>query len=115
MDKREKITVSLIKADVGGFPGHLTVRPELKEKARERIEERKKEKSLVDYHVLDSCDDLQLVTSRRKGVDTEEIHGLAWETFKEAMEVAKELKLHGTGQDLLADTFRENIRGICLG
>ena len=115
MDKREKMTVGLIKADVGGFPGDSTVRPELKEKAREQIEEVKKEKSLVDYHVLDSCDDLELVMSRRKGGDSEEIHGLAWETFEEATEVAKELKLHGAGQDLIADAFRENIRGMGPG
>jgi fructose 1,6-bisphosphate aldolase/phosphatase len=31
----EKVTISLIKADVGGFPGHSTVRPELKAKATE--------------------------------------------------------------------------------
>jgi hypothetical protein len=31
----EKITISLIKADVGGFPGHSAVRPELKKKAQE--------------------------------------------------------------------------------
>jgi fructose 1,6-bisphosphate aldolase/phosphatase len=28
-----RVTVSLIKADVGGFPGHASVHPDLKEKS----------------------------------------------------------------------------------
>jgi fructose 1,6-bisphosphate aldolase/phosphatase len=81
-EKMEKITISLIKADVGGFPGHSTVRPESKEKAREQMEKAKKEGLLVDYHVLNAGDDLQLLMSHRKGVDSEEIHGLAWKRLK---------------------------------
>ena len=111
----EKITVSLIKADVGGFPGHSTVRPELKAKATEWMEKAKKEGLLVSYHVLNAGDDLELVMSHRKGVDAEEIHALAWETFEAATEVAKELKLHGAGQDLLVDAFSGNIRGMGPG
>ena len=44
----EKITISLIKADVGGFPGHSTVRPELKEKAKEPMEKAKKEGLIIE-------------------------------------------------------------------
>jgi fructose 1,6-bisphosphatase len=107
----EKITVSLIKADVGGFLGHPTVHPELKAKVTEQMEKAKKEGLLVDYHVLNAGDDLQLIMSHRNSVNAEETHGLAWETFEEATEVAKELKLHGAGQDLLADAFSGDIFG----
>lgn len=31
MKYMKKVTVSLIKADVGGFPGHVSVHPDLKE------------------------------------------------------------------------------------
>ncbi|MCK4732243.1 MAG: fructose 1,6-bisphosphatase [Methanophagales archaeon] len=89
-----KVTISLIKADVGGFPGHSTVHPELKARAKVEMEKAKKEGMLVDYHILHAGDDLQLLMSHQKGVDSEEIHGLAWETFEKATEVAKELKLH---------------------
>ena len=34
-----KVTISLIKADVGGFPGHATVHPQLCEKAEEMLSE----------------------------------------------------------------------------
>ena len=111
----EKITVSLIKADVGGFPGHSAVHPELKEKARTQLAKAKKDGLLVDFHVLAAGDDLQLLMSHRKGVDSEAIHGLAWHAFEEATKVAKELKLHGAGQDLLVDAFSGNIRGMGPG
>jgi fructose 1,6-bisphosphate aldolase/phosphatase len=115
MEKMEKITVSLIKADVGGFPGHSTVHPDLMERAKKEMKRAKKDGLLVDYHVLNAGDDLQLLMSHRKGVDSEEIHGLAWRTFEAATEVAKELKLHGAGQDLLVDAFSGNIRGMGPG
>jgi fructose 1,6-bisphosphate aldolase/phosphatase len=111
----EKITVSLIKADVGGFPGHSSVHPDLMERAKKEMKQAKKDGLLVDYHVLNAGDDLQLLMSHRKGVDSEEIHGLAWRTFEAATEVAKELKLHGAGQDLLVDAFSGNIRGMGPG
>jgi fructose 1,6-bisphosphate aldolase/phosphatase len=115
VEKMEKITVSLIKADVGGFPGHSSVHPDLMEQAKKQMKQAKKDGLLVDYHVLNAGDDLQLLMSHRKGVDSEEIHGLAWRTFEAATEVAKELKLHGAGQDLLVDAFSGNIRGMGPG
>jgi fructose 1,6-bisphosphate aldolase/phosphatase len=115
VEKMEKITVSLIKADVGGFPGHSSVHPDLMERAKKAMKQAKKDGLLVDYHVLNAGDDLQLLMSHRKGVDSEEIHGLAWRTFEAATEVAKELKLHGAGQDLLVDAFSGNIRGMGPG
>ena len=111
----EKVTVSLIKADVGGFPGHSTVREELKEEAEKRLREARDAGLLIDYCVMNAGDDLQLLMSHRKGVDAEEIHKLAWDTFEAATKIAKELKLHGAGQDLLKDAFSGNIRGMGPG
>ena len=110
-----KITVSLIKADVGGWPGHSRVHPKLIEKAKECLEEAKKNGIIIDYYVFNAGDDLQLLMTHTKGVDNPEIHELAWETFKKATEVAKELKLYGAGQDLLAEAFSGNIRGMGPG
>ncbi len=110
-----KITVSLIKADVGGLPGHVTVADELIEKAEENLQQAKNSGLLIDYRVFRAGDDLELVMTHRKGVDNEEIHRLAWETFERATEVAKELKLYGAGQDLLSDAFSGNVRGMGPG
>ena len=106
------ITVSVIKADVGGVPGHSRVHPELKEIARNNL---KKEKDLIDFHVTHCGDDLELIMTHKEGVDSEKIHGIAWDTFEKATKRAKELKLYGAGQDLLSDAFSGNIRGLGPG
>lgn len=110
-----KVTVSLIKADVGGFPGHASVHPDLKEVAIRELEKAKKEELIMDYRVLAAGDDLQLLTTHTKGCDNSEIHELAWNTFVAATEVAKRLKLYAAGQDLLSDAFSGNIRGMGPG
>ncbi|MGA9097343.1 MAG: fructose-1,6-bisphosphate aldolase/phosphatase [Methanotrichaceae archaeon] len=110
-----KITVSLIKADVGGYPGHSSVHPALIEAADKHLELAKKSGALIDFRVLSCGDDLELLMSHKNGCDNGEIHGLAWETFEEATEVAKKLKLYGAGQDLLSDAFSGNIRGMGPG
>jgi len=106
------VTVSVIKADVGGVPGHSRVHPELEEIARTNL---KKEKDLIDFHVTHCGDDLELIMSHNKGVDSEKIHAIAWDTFEKATKRAKELKLYGAGQDLLSDAFSGNIRGLGPG
>lgn len=111
----EKITVSVIKADVGSVAGHTIVPDEIKRVAEEMLEKRKKDGTIIDYKVFNAGDDLELVMTHRKGVDNEEIHGLAWETFEKCAEKAKELKLYAAGQDLLADAFSGNIRGLGPG
>ncbi|MDD1722057.1 MAG: fructose-1,6-bisphosphatase, partial [Methanothrix sp.] len=110
-----EITISLIKADVGGFPGHSAVHPALIETAEKKLEEAKKSGALIDFRVLSCGDDLELLMSHNKGCDSGEVHALAWETFEEATEVAKKLRLYGAGQDLLADAFCGNIRGMGPG
>ena len=111
-----KITVSLIKADVGGFPGHSSVHPKLIEEAEKFLKENGLDTGLlIDFKVLGVGDDLQLLMTHRKGVDNPEIHELAWKTFKHVSNVAKSMKLYGAGQDLLSDAFSGNIRGMGPG
>lgn len=110
-----KTTISLIKADVGGFPGHASVHPDLRKVAEQELEKAKKKDLIIDYRVLAVGDDLQLLMSHIRGCDNSEVHELAWNTFKAATEMAKHLKLYGAGQDLLSDAFSGNIRGLGPG
>ena len=110
-----KTTFSIIKADVGGWPGHALVHPELEDIAKRRLIEAKRDKLILDFHVTHCGDDLELIMSHRKGADAKEIHSLAWETFCEATEKARELGLYGAGQDLLSDAFSGNVRGMGPG
>ncbi|MBI4361981.1 MAG: fructose 1,6-bisphosphatase [Euryarchaeota archaeon] len=110
-----KITVSLIKADVGSYPGHTVVHPDLLETAKREMAKAKQQKTLLDACVLNCGDDLELIMTHRKGTDNRTIHQLAWNTFETCTEVAKKLKLYGAGQDLLVDAFSGNIRGMGPG
>ena len=109
------ITLSVIKADIGGYVGHSSSHPLVIEKGHECIEKSKRDKLLVDFHVTRCGDDLQLIMTHERGEEDEAIHKLAWDTFLECTKVAKELKLHGAGQDLLADAFSGNVKGMGSG
>ncbi|RLF36425.1 MAG: fructose 1,6-bisphosphatase [Thermoplasmata archaeon] len=110
-----KTTFSVIKADVGGWPGHAAVHPSLKEIADKKLGEAEENGLLKDFYVASCGDDLELIMTHDRGVDSTEIHSLAWDTFCEATEKAKELGLYGAGQDLLSDAFSGNIRGMGPG
>jgi len=73
------ITLSCIKADVGGYVGHGEVHPELLARARELMAA---SDLLIDAHVTRVGDDINLIMTHREGVDSPRIHGLAWDTFK---------------------------------
>lgn len=109
-----KITLTVIKADIGGYVGHSGVHPELLEEAN-RVMEEKGKGLLEDYVVTHVGDDINLIMTHRKGVDNPEVHKLAWETFLSCTQIAKKLKLYGAGQDLLSDSFSGNIKGMGPG
>ena len=109
------ITLSVIKADVGGYVGHSESHPDVLAKAGECLARAKKDGLLVDYHVTKCGDDLQLIMTHQQGEDNEKIHKLAWDTFVDCTQVAKKLKLHGAGQDLLSNAFSGNVRGMGPG
>lgn len=110
-----KITLSVIKADVGGYVGHSESHPAVLAKAEECLAKVKQSGLLIDYHVTKCGDDLNLIMTHQQGVESEKIHRLAWDTFVAGTEVAKSLKLYGAGQDLLSDAFSGNIKGMGPG
>lgn len=109
------ITLSAIKADIGGYVGHSSMHPELIAHAQGRLETAKSEGLLIDFHVTRCGDDLQLIMTHEQGEGNERIHRLAWDTFLGCTDCAKKLKLHGAGQDILAEAFSGNIKGLGPG
>lgn len=109
------VTLSIIKADIGGLVGHSAIHPALEEVACESLEQAKQRGLLIDYHVTHCGDDLQLIMTHERGEDDPTIHQLAWETFTTGTKVAQGLKLYGAGQDLLTDAFSGNVRGMGPG
>jgi fructose 1,6-bisphosphate aldolase/phosphatase len=110
-----RITLSVIKADIGGYVGHSSIHPDLIDTAQKRLTSAVKKGFLIDFHVTRCGDDLQLIMTHTHGVDNEKIHKLAWDTFVAGTEVAKKLKLYGAGQDLLSDAFSGNVKGMGPG
>ncbi len=107
-------TISVIKADVGSFPGHSRVHPAILEKATEML--RKAEGNLITDSFVTHCgDDLELIMTHTHGEDDPGIHKLAWDVFIECTAIAKDLKLYGAGQDLLSDAFSGNVKGMGPG
>jgi fructose 1,6-bisphosphate aldolase/phosphatase len=109
------ITLSVIKADVGGYVGHSESHPDVLAKAGECLAKAKKAGLLVDYLVTKCGDDLQLIMTHQQGEESEKIHKLAWDTFVDCTGVARSLKLHGAGQDLLSDAFTGTVKGMGPG
>jgi len=108
-----RTTISIIKADIGGIPGHSWVHPRILEFASSRLEEARKRGLIIDYYVFNVGDDVSLLMTHTGGENNREIHGLAWSIFKEATEnIAKKIRLYGAGQDLIKDTFSGNVRGL---
>jgi fructose 1,6-bisphosphate aldolase/phosphatase len=109
------ITISAIKADIGGYVGHSAMHPDVLEKGREEVERARQQGLLIDHHATYCGDDLFLIMTHEHGENYEPVHRLAWDTFIACTDVAKKLKLYGAGQDLLTDAFSGNIRGAGPG
>lgn len=107
-------TLSVIKADIGGFPGHGGSHPDVLKVAEARIEE-EVGSLLLDGRVHHCGDDMFLIMSHQRGEDSEEIHRFAWETLVAASNKACELKLYGVAQDLITDSFSGNVKGMGPG
>ena len=107
-----KVTLSLIKADVGGWVGHSSSHPQLLAKAREILGN---STVIEDYYVTQCGDDVQLIMTHYHGTDNEEVHKLAWDALEGAANVAHDLHLYGAGQDLLVDAFSGNVKGMGPG
>ncbi|NJK77711.1 MAG: fructose 1,6-bisphosphatase [Nanoarchaeota archaeon] len=108
-----KITVSVIKADVGGIGGHTRPSDGLIEAVRKTV--KNSGDLLIDYYIGYCGDDVHIVMSHKHGIDNDKIHKLAWDAFMAGTQVAKQEGLYGAGQDLLKDSFSGNVKGMGPG
>jgi len=109
-----RITLTAIKADIGGIGGHTRPSDELLATVRNFVS--KNGKALfVDHYIGYTGDDIHIIMTHTHGVDNEKIHKLAWDAFTEGTKTAKEQGLYGAGQDLLKDSFSGNVKGMGPG
>lgn len=106
-----KLTLSVIKADIGSIGGHIQPSSLLLNSVKEHV--RHDEKRLAkDFYISHTGDDIAILMAHDRGASDPDIHRLAWEAFTAGTAVAKSQGLYGAGQDLLKDSFSGNVRGM---
>ncbi|OFV84657.1 MAG: fructose 1,6-bisphosphatase [Acidobacteria bacterium RIFCSPHIGHO2_02_FULL_67_57] len=106
-----KITISVIKADVGSIGGHMAPSRQLIEKVRQHVTQ-KGAGLLIDHFISHTGDDIAILMTHTRGPGDSKVHKLAWDAFVSGTEEAKLQGLYGAGQDLLKDAFSGNVRGM---
>lgn len=106
-----RLTISVIKADVGSIGGHTKPSQRMLDSASQRIRDAIKTGLLVDGLVTHTGDDIALIMSHPHSPGAPAVHRFAWDTFLAATDEAKTAGLYGAGQDLLVDAPSANIRG----
>jgi fructose 1,6-bisphosphate aldolase/phosphatase len=109
-----RITLSAIKADIGGIGGHTCPSEKLLGTVKNFVA-RNSKGLLVDYYIGYTGDDIHIIMTHTRGVDDEKIHKMAWDAFTEGTKTAKDQGLYGAGQDLLKDSFSGNVKGMGPG
>lgn len=105
-----RITLSVIKADVGSVGGHLLPSESVIDTVRQTVHERKKE-LLLDYSVGSTGDAIAILMTHLHGAGRSDVHRIAWEAFIEGAKVARQQGLSGAGQDLVTETFPGSLEG----
>ena len=108
-----KITVSVIKADVGGIGGHTRPSDNLIKAVKKTVSD--SSDLWIDSYIGYCGDDVHILLTHTRGVENKEIHKMAWDAFMAGTQVAKDEGLYGAGQDLLKDSFSGNIKGMGPG
>jgi len=106
-----KITISVIKADVGAIGGHIRPSSEMIETVEKEIKEKGK-KLIIDYYIGYTGDDISILTTHKRGPNNKEVHKLCYDALLEATKTAKSQGLYGAGQDLLVSAFSGNVKGM---
>lgn len=106
-----KITLSVIKADIGSIGGHIAPSRELLDSVRAHVQQQA-EGLLIDHRVSHTGDDIAILMTHRHGPGDERVHRLAWDAFVAGTAVARAQGLYGAGQDLLKDAFSGNVKGM---
>ena len=106
-----RITLSILKADVGSIGGHTKPSGRMLDSVRGAVSKAVDKGLLIDGFVSHTGDDIAILCSHTRGVNSTDVHQFAWTTFLDATAIASDYGLYGAGQDLLVDAPSGNIRG----
>ncbi|MBH61600.1 MAG: fructose 1,6-bisphosphatase [Alphaproteobacteria bacterium] len=106
-----RITLSVIKADVGSIGGHTQPSERMMEAVREEVAGAVNRGLIIDGYISHTGDDIAIIMSHTRGENDSDVHQFAWNSFLKATDIAREYGLYGAGQDLLVDAPSGNVRG----
>lgn len=106
-----KLTLSVIKADIGSIGGHVAPSQHLLDTVKSYIGKRTPG-LILDHYISHTGDDIAILMTHTHGQDNEQIHQLAWDAFRAGTDAARQEGLYGAGQDMLKDSFSGNVRGM---
>ena len=106
-----KLTLSILKADVGSIGGHTKPSERMLDAVKSDAADAVKRGLLIDTFVGHTGDDICIIASHTNGTDNTDVHQFAWNSFLHATDIASQYGLYGAGQDLLVDAPSGNIRG----
>jgi fructose 1,6-bisphosphate aldolase/phosphatase len=109
-----KLTLTLIKADVGSIGGHLMPSEELVAAVKEHVRDAGND-LIINSFITHTGDDVSILMTHEAGRGNAAIHKLAWDAFVVGTAVARKQGLYGAGQDLLKDAFSGNVKGLGPG
>lgn len=105
-----RLTLSILKADIGSPGGHTKPADAVLKTVR-GVVSKAIGNDLIDMLVTHTGDDIALILTHRRGVNDARIHQLAWSAFREGTGTAQRRGDYAAGQDLLVDAPSGNIRG----
>lgn len=106
-----KITLSIIKADIGSIGGHIKPSQKVVETVQNHIKTKGKE-LFIDSYIGYTGDDIAILTTHKKGVLDEKVHKVCFDALMSGAKTAKAQGLYGAGQDLLVEAFSGNVKGM---
>ncbi len=106
-----RLTLSVIKADVGSVGGHTKPSSRMMATVDCEVGKAIANGLLIDGFVCHTGDDIAIIMTHTRGEGDSEVHQFAWKTFLAATSIAKTSGLYGAGQDLLVDAPSGNVRG----
>jgi len=106
-----KMTLSVIKADIGSIGGHVAPSKRLRNAVEAYVGEHGRG-LILDHYISHTGDDIAILMTHTRGEGNEQIHKLAWDAFLTGTKVARDEGLYGAGQDLLKDSFSGNVKGM---
>src|SRR6266545_4339897 len=83
-----KITLSVIKADVGSIGGHTRPSQRMLDSVRGRLADAARRQLVLDGLVTHTGDDIAMIMSHTRGVGAPDIHRFAWDSFVAATNAA---------------------------